>query len=494
MWGNVPDGAFAVTGNSVVSVMGLPASSPGTRAFTIQFNSALAPGTDNVVYTPPSTAGLRLMMPDGIDVNTDPDEVATFTVGVTEEDNPPVLPTIMDVAVMSSTTYTAASPAATLPAVMGASGTGTITYAILATAPLPAGLTMASVDVTNADFGKITGSPTAPDGTVAVVTWTATDSDTPTEVANGNFRIVVQSVPGMPGTLTATAGDASVMLSWTAPTTGGAVTGYEYEQTVNGVSGGWMSTGMGTNTMLELTGLMNGTTYAYRVRAVNTAGGGAVSNIATAMPVAAVVVPGMPGTLTAVAGSGHVTLSWTAPTSGGAVAGYEYEQTAGGVTAGWMPTGMGTTTTLTVTGLTNGITYTFRVRAVNTAGRGRCVEHRYGDAGCRAGKNHQFRFARYHRGRRAGAGDGVSERASTGGAVRKGQAPSGGQAQYPPEHPIRRTDRRPLRCHPLQAVGWCSHVSVGRIGRRRLRCQCRRRVDDSGRAELRTGHGLRHLG
>ena len=370
VWGNVPDGAFAVTGNSVVSVMGLPASSPGTRAFTIQFNSALAPGTDNVVYTPPSTAGLRLMMPDGIDVNTDPDEVATFTVGVTEEDNPPVLPTIMDVAVMSSTTYTAASPAATLPAVMGASGTGTITYAILATAPLPAGLTMASVDVTNADFGKITGSPTAPDGTVAVVTWTATDSDTPTEVANGNFRIVVQSVPGMPGTLTATAGDASVMLSWTAPTTGGAVTGYEYEQTVNGVSGGWMSTGMGTNTMLELTGLMNGTTYAYRVRAVNTAGGGAVSNIATAMPVAAVVVPGMPGTLTAVAGSGHVTLSWTAPTSGGAVAGYEYEQTAGGVTAGWMPTGMGTTTTLTVTGLTNGITYTFRVRAVNTAGGG----------------------------------------------------------------------------------------------------------------------------
>ena len=370
VWGNVPDGAFVVSGNSVTSVSGLPASSPGTREFMIQFNSALTPGTDNIVYTPPSSAALRLMMPDGIDADANPDEVATFTVGVTEQDNPPMLPAIADVAVMSGTAYTAASPAgAPLPAVIGASGTGAITYAA---ANLPTGLSMASVTAGDADFGKITGTTTLPDGTVAVVRWTATDADTPPEVATGTFRIVVQDVPGMPGTLTATAGDGSVMLSWTAPTTGGAVDGYEYQQTVNGVAGSWMSTGMGTNTTLEVTGLTNGTTYAFQVRAMNTAGSSMPSNIATAIPAAAVMVPGMPGALTATPGNASVTLTWSAPAmgTGGMVAGYEYEQTVNGVTAGWMPTGMGTGTTLTVTGLTNGLTYTFRVRATNSAGGG----------------------------------------------------------------------------------------------------------------------------
>ncbi len=370
VWGNVPDGAFAVSTNSVVSVMGLPAASPGTRSFTIQFNNALAPG-DNLVYTPPSTATLRLMRPDTpSDPDADPDEVATFTAAVTEENNPPVLPAIPDFAVMSGTTYTAASPAATLPKVTGASGRGTITYAIDTTAPLPAGLTVASTDPTNADFGKITGSPTVPNGTTAIVKWTATDSDTPPEEIEGDFRVVVQAVPGMPGALTATAGSGSVTLSWSAPTTGGTVTGYEYEQTVGGVSGGWMPTGTGTTTTLTLRGLTNGTAYAFRVRAVNTAGGGPASSIVTVTPVAAVVVPGMPGTLTATAGDAHVTLDWTAPTTGGAVTGYEYEQTVGGVSAGWMSTGTGTTTSHTVRSLTNGTTYAFRVRAVNTAGGG----------------------------------------------------------------------------------------------------------------------------
>ena len=365
VWGSVPDGAFGVNGNNVIRVVGLPASSPGTRSFTIEFNADLAPGTSNLEYVVPSAAALRLLTTDGPDAGADPDEVPAFNIQVEEEDNAPVLPAIADVAVMSGQAYDAASPAATLPTVMGFSGTGAINYTV---AGLPAGLT-ADTTVGGADFGKITGTPTAADGSVAVVTWTATDADTPVEVANGNFRIVVQSAPGMPGNLTAVPGDASVMLSWTAPTTGGTVTRYDYRQD----NGAWRSTG-GTATTFTVTGLTNGTSYAFQVRAVNTAGSGPASSAVAATPVAAVVAPGMPGGLTAVAGSGHVTLSWTAPTTGGAVASYEYQQTVGGVSGGWMTamgtTTVGTTTTLTVTGLTNGVTYAFQVRARNTAGPG----------------------------------------------------------------------------------------------------------------------------
>ena len=87
-------------------------------------------------------------------------------------------------------------------------------------------------------------------------------------------------------------------------------------------------------------------------------------------------VPAAPTGLTATVGEdggGAVTLSWTAPTGGGAVSRYEYQQRAGtGAYGAWTPIpGSGpSTTSHTVTGLTNGTAYTFRVRAVNSTGAG----------------------------------------------------------------------------------------------------------------------------
>ena len=87
-------------------------------------------------------------------------------------------------------------------------------------------------------------------------------------------------------------------------------------------------------------------------------------------------VPAAPTGLTATAGEdggGAVTLSWTAPTGGGAVSRYEYQQKAGtGAYGAWTPIpGSGpSTTSYTVTGLTDGTAYTFRVRAVNSVGAG----------------------------------------------------------------------------------------------------------------------------
>ena len=82
-----------------------------------------------------------------------------------------------------------------------------------------------------------------------------------------------------------------------------------------------------------------------------------------------VVVPGAVTNLTATPGDGQVMLSWTAPADGGAVVSYEYSMNAG---VSWTDIADSTaaTTSYTVMGLTNGQTYSFIVRADNTAGPG----------------------------------------------------------------------------------------------------------------------------
>src|SRR5690348_4701794 len=87
-------------------------------------------------------------------------------------------------------------------------------------------------------------------------------------------------------------------------------------------------------------------------------------------PQARVLNPGPPTGLTAVAGDGRVTLSWSAPASNGgaAIIGYDvYEGTSPGGESASSVSGLTGGTSYTVSGLTDGTTYYFTVDAVNDA-------------------------------------------------------------------------------------------------------------------------------
>jgi hypothetical protein len=86
---------------------------------------------------------------------------------------------------------------------------------------------------------------------------------------------------------------------------------------------------------------------------------------------AAAIVPDAPA-VTAIVGDGQTTLTWVAPSTGGsAITDYVVEyKLSSGSTWNAFADGTSTATTATVTGLTVGATYDFRVSAMNTVGTG----------------------------------------------------------------------------------------------------------------------------
>ena len=92
--------------------------------------------------------------------------------------------------------------------------------------------------------------------------------------------------PGAPSVLNATGGDTLVNLSWTAPTTGGAVIQYKI---FSGTSANVATSGVPDDTVTAPTttyqdiNLVNGTTHYYKVVASNSAGDSPASNEASAV-------------------------------------------------------------------------------------------------------------------------------------------------------------------------------------------------------------------
>ncbi|WP_221177033.1 peroxidase family protein [Nocardioides pocheonensis] len=184
-------------------------------------------------------------------------------------------------------------------------------------------------------------------------------------------QTVVLAAPNAPTIGTATAGNASADVTWTAAATGEPATSFEIQVLSGGVQQGALRTAPPSDSSAHITGLTNGTTYTFKVRAVGAFGASpfsAESNAVTPAPVA----PGAPTIGTATAGVGSASVTWTAPADDGGspITGYLVQaRNSLGTVLGTASAGPGATSA-TVTGLTPGTTVWLRVRASNAVGNG----------------------------------------------------------------------------------------------------------------------------
>ena len=184
-------------------------------------------------------------------------------------------------------------------------------------------------------------------------------------------RVMAPSAP----TLTASVvGSSQIRLTWTAPTfTGGAaIADYGYQRSSDGGRtwlGGYAGTASARSAVIS--GLTNGVTYQFRLAARNSVGWGAISNTITVAP--RVMAPSAPTLAASVVGSGQIRLTWTAPTftGGAAIADYGYQRSSDGGRT-WLGGYAGTASarSTVISGLTNGVTYQFRLAARNSVGWG----------------------------------------------------------------------------------------------------------------------------
>ena len=178
--------------------------------------------------------------------------------------------------------------------------------------------------------------------------------------------VTAATLPAAPTNLLPVPGDGAVTLSWSNPG-GDTIARYQARSKVtDSTYTAWTDIdGSGADTTEHtVTGLTNGTEYTFELRARNISGPGQAST-ATATPRAP---PAAPTGLSATAGDGQVTLSWTNP-GDNTIRKYQYS-TDGGGTFNHMNGSSYTTTTHIVTGLSNGTAYTLALRAVNAIGEG----------------------------------------------------------------------------------------------------------------------------
>lgn len=207
---------------------------------------------------------------------------------------------------------------------------------------------------------------TAPQGIAGATTVVVTNIDG--QSASSNLLSFTSSAPT---SVSGTVDDAQSLVTWTT-TSGQSITNYLVQYSSNN-GGSWTSVPRSASTTpsMLVTGLINGTSYIFRVAALNSVRTGTFSS--NSSEVTPQTVPGQPTNLSGNPGNGQVILSWDAPTDNGGrnITTYRVEYSSnGGSTWSIYPHPNSSSTSLVVTGLNNGTSYIFRVAATNIVGTG----------------------------------------------------------------------------------------------------------------------------
>jgi fibronectin type 3 domain-containing protein len=174
-------------------------------------------------------------------------------------------------------------------------------------------------------------------------------------------------MPNQPTGLTTQAGDSYIEITWNTPSSNGgsAITNYVIYRGLS-LGGETYLTEIDVLLVYNDTSVTNGVTYFYKVSAKNVMGEGPLSGSVFDTPQR---TPSIPQNLAASAGESFVELSWEVPASDGGASIINYRiyrgTAAGGET---FLAEVADITDYNDTTVTNGVTYYYKVTAVNTIG------------------------------------------------------------------------------------------------------------------------------
>jgi hypothetical protein len=164
--------------------------------------------------------------------------------------------------------------------------------------PVTTGFGPVRFEVYAADANWFYGPRTSVDATVLDPNATTTTTSTTTSTTT-TTTLAPQVPPSAPLALSSTKGTNAVSLTWNVPTTTGSAAISDYVVSYSQSAGGSYTVfndGVSTNTTTTVTGLTNGSSYYFKVAAVNSAGTGALTSATPA------VVPAQPCSRSCVVG------------------------------------------------------------------------------------------------------------------------------------------------------------------------------------------------
>jgi Fibronectin type III domain len=211
---------------------------------------------------------------------------------------------------------------------------------------------------------SITGLTNGIAYTFTVSATNAIGTGPPSQPSNAVTPMRSPTVPGPAQSVIAAPGNANATVAFSAPTDDGGspITGYAVQ---SNPPGGVDTQAGSTATTHLITGLVNGTSYTFTVKATNSVGTGPPSSPSNVVTPA--TIPDPPVNVVAVGGNTSATVSFAAPASNGGspIIGYTViSSPPGGLDAEAGTLSM----SRSITGLTNGIAYTFTVVATNAVG------------------------------------------------------------------------------------------------------------------------------
>ena len=284
----------------------------------------------------------------------------------------------------SSSVTSAGAPSAP-SSVTGSVGNGSSTITVSgasANGSAITGYTVQAYDSTGSALSGKTCTITSPataceisgltNGSDYTFTATATNGAGTSATSAASSTVTPAGVPSAPTGLNVTSRTGKVTVEWTAPAANGApITSYTvqaYDPDGNAVSGATCTISAPTTNCDVSTNLVAGTSYTFKVVATNAAGAGTASSASS--PAAINAAPSAPRNVTATTSNGSATISWDEPSDnrGSAITGYTATAYNSSNNAVGTCTSTAQTETCTITGLTNGEAYTFKVKATNGIG------------------------------------------------------------------------------------------------------------------------------